>query len=588
MAAPTFGSLLQVSAAGHTIDANGLSLAPGGRCVRLGEDLFFKYRRDSDLTVWARRYSRTTGLFDPAVQIYDIAGDPGTQGSHEAPLLTRLASGMLLSLWTEYGANVATGTIPPLHRILPKLADPATWTEERGLHSRDSFVGWTNHAVATQYDLRAVFEPVSGVVHVAAEGGNLGPLDGTPYVAGLPASYYRFTREGVADGPYIIVRAGVGFPVGADVPGQIFTKGAILLGRERERQRSLYWIWNVRNTFQHPTGTDRQHQYDLYCAKSVDGGNTWRNLAGTKLRTKFQGIEWNDVDYRAWTGDGGLQGYEFAVDIDPETGWPEFCFFRAQTGDVVLGRRDIVSTSNDPNGQWKLYHARRIGSSWVETQILPNVFLSGVQPTAGELNFFISGDGTRFVAVENGGTTPSYSYSTNKGLTWPALAGIPGILTDGRQLRIDRSPFYPEWCMLTWGNAVDSRMDGMQVTFGSGPAADHPPTLQTVLQGAPWAPVSARAEGDEFPNDGTVVLYLLNESTESKTVTMRKQRAALDPDGSLLHRQTVVPPLQLALADPCHPAWFNNVRGNVEITYSPDAIGLRVAAVRMPNALGPR
>lgn len=197
-----------------------------------------------------------------------------------------------------------------------------------------SFTGYACGAYLS--DLAGPFDPRARVTHMTGEISKPGVVDGVLTAGGLGRAYYRILSDGTFDGPYVLVDAPNMKPdaqanggLAGDRTGNIFTKGDIVLGKEPSGQRSLHIAWNIRHTYRHrldetrlPRGpfctpdtpydvlvggsietqvsapdcndpgagwladpdynpmADFQNNYDLYYARSLDGGHTWTNAAG--------------------------------------------------------------------------------------------------------------------------------------------------------------------------------------------------------------------------------------------------------------------------------------------------------------------
>lgn len=103
--------------------------------------------------------------------------------------------------------------------------------------------------------------------------------------------------------------------------------------------------------------------------------------------------------------------------------------------------------------------------------------------------------------------------------------------------------------------------------------------------GASLALTAAASGGDQFANDGTVTLQILNShATASRTVTFDSPQACdFGLSANAAHdRVVVVPgvssaPANRVMVGPFAPARYNDANGNVQVTYSDSGADLTVA-----------
>ena len=107
------------------------------------------------------------------------------------------------------------------------------------------------------------------------------------------------------------------------------------------------------------------------------------------------------------------------------------------------------------------------------------------------------------------------------------------------------------------------------------------PAATTVYSGVPavFAPADAAVGGDQFLNDGRIVLYLRNTNATTRTVTI----ATAGTIGGLAIADVTVAVAQdeVRLVGPFDPRIYNDTSGYVQLTYTAVATLLSVAAIRM-------
>ncbi len=427
--------------------------SPNPECsnmVRVADRLYVAYRVD------ASRIAAPTGrdavfvrpvlLDDPGwntiapepTVIVDSLVDPAHNGYHTEPAILRDASGRLLVLNPRQTPTGATdpcfgGFLLPPRRVLltdPRL--PTTWHFGDCLPSRVRNI-WSAFGVwARFYDIMGVFDPSSGVTHFVGEGASLNPFEGraTP---GAPRVYYRLRDAYDFDGPYILIQPGPNQPAAAAFPGNVFVKGDLVLGREPTGRKSLHLVWNIRNSFYHPTAAPqhfRQWNYNLYYAVSRDGGETWQNADGSAsvpLRTR---LFWNDARFLAHQGDV-MQNSERAFDVDAQSR-PVLAMLRHRPGTGLLfslcdpkGQCVVHVDNNVPLPpapaqplRYDLVCLRWTGSEWRKT-IVDNVAPAGFYSARPRVRVDLENRFWVFVdASPFGGGRPRYALSDDGGETW--------------------------------------------------------------------------------------------------------------------------------------------------------------------------
>lgn len=96
--------------------------------------------------------------------------------------------------------------------------------------------------------------------------------------------------------------------------------------------------------------------------------------------------------------------------------------------------------------------------------------------------------------------------------------------------------------------------------------------------GSALAPAAVAAGGDQFLNDGDIVLYFKNTNASSRTVTI----ATGGTIGGIAIADVTVALAQNEekLVGPFDPRIFNDSNGYVQLTYTADT-GVTVAAIRV-------
>lgn len=451
---PRFSAVLEVTdaAAGHRV---------GGNCpentvaTRVGDDLYFVYKTGGaevgnqgfHYTVFVRRFHLDSFLADPAVRAFEQAEDGSGydgQGYHDEPAILRNALGEIIPLHTWSGQTAAcrgTATIPPRHRLIPDVDAPATWrpvgTDGTGLPSRVP----NDHPHGAIFgDIMGAHDRPGGLSHFVGEGAFLQAREFAGS-CGLGRYYYRAAADGSLDGPYLLVRADCGQPVSPAPPcygGNVFTKGDVVVGRERVGPRSVHLVWNIRNTFMKDDPVCGcscaapkfyQWNYNLYYARSSDGGVTWSSLDGSRSQVVAdpapdaanEPLIWNDPGFLVHEGDVN-QTSERSFDVDrdgrpvlvikalvPGTGsyWPN-----RQTGHV-----DNADTARPP--RYALTSRHWNGKKWIESVIdsTRDFFSDWVRVRVDrDDNIWVFAGGWPWASPTD--MRPRYTVSRDGGATW--------------------------------------------------------------------------------------------------------------------------------------------------------------------------
>lgn len=103
---------------------------------------------------------------------------------------------------------------------------------------------------------------------------------------------------------------------------------------------------------------------------------------------------------------------------------------------------------------------------------------------------------------------------------------------------------------------------------------------QAALAGLTPTYAAAAVAGDSFPNDGRTVLHVKNTNAAARTVTVASQKTATA--GLAPANNAVVVPLTVGdkIIGPFDASVWNDVNGNVQITYSVET-GVTIAAIRV-------
>jgi hypothetical protein len=409
---------------GHTVGN-----APNPECsdmVRVDSALYFLYRIPTPQMLFVRRFDLTTNTFGIPVAV-DWPTDYAGNGYHSEPTLLRDGAGRL-HVFNHWAAMISQcvgsyGTAPRYRRV-PDLAKEANWSEQgKCLPSRFQTTRPNQY-----YDIMGVYDSREGVSHCVGQSYGLGGLDGRPN-DGFSRTYYRIWPTGAVDGPYIVVESATGWipelPTG--VSAAIHAKGDLMIGREPSGLRSLHVMWSIRATW-NDGNVARQCNANLYYARSLDGGNTWTNAAGTAVVPLLQHIQLNDTRFLCYSGDVD-QDSERSFDVDSRSR-PVIVFKRHRPGTgVLIGNRIDVLASPPP--AYDLLWRRWTGSHWVGGVI------------NNTTNWVASRSKVRVDLDDNiyafAGDLPFYYVSKNGGVNWS------GPITFGTQLTNSRLYSYPDF-----------------------------------------------------------------------------------------------------------------------------------------------
>jgi len=361
--------------------------------VRIGNSLYFVYRTDPTVLcpgkrqVFVRRFNLETNVFDAPVLVSDVVEQHPDSAVHEQPSIVRDGGGDLHVVWgyyaQRYRESCGTTTSAPRYRRIHDLSD-LSGSLPGGLPIYRPDINFLMNTCTAcdcvpDYcsappgeacgvkecpgyflrfaDMMGVFDSRTGITHLGSEASHFAPLfDGVIGTEkGLPHGYHRIASDGSFDGPYMLVQAASGEPPSAPYPGNVFTKGDFVLGKEPSGAHSLHFIWNIRNTFRTSLTQPEyhRHNYDLFYARSDltpgEGGNTWSNISEDASKTAKQHIMWNNQDFHVYTGDVA-QGSERSWDVDGQSR-PVLVLaaHRPTTGVMVLGRVDHDAHAVDPD-----------------------------------------------------------------------------------------------------------------------------------------------------------------------------------------------------------------------------------------------
>ncbi len=252
-------------------------------------------------------------------------------------------------------------------------------------------------------------------------------------LTGLSRGYYRIDEAGHLHGPQVIVKAASVKATdcngsASDNKGNIFTKGDLRLGSETSGPRSLHLVWGTRHTFAHDPGSGSRtilHNYDLYYARSTDGGHTWTNIEGEFPHTWSDPINADFTDptsdlseFRVVSGDiHQNSSRSFALDLE---GTPVLVYRkrRGATGVDVCGHVDIGAGGV----VWDLYMVRwdtRSGQ-WTTPELIDDSRNWG-EP----VKIRIDREGKLWLFYGEGGASiPRYRFLSADRATWTPAAGF--------------------------------------------------------------------------------------------------------------------------------------------------------------------
>lgn len=428
--------------------------------VRIGDGLFFVYqantRTDRTYRIFVRRYDLRERRFGPSVVVDPVA--PGEKNAyHGAPTILRDRLGRVNVLNAgdaeardPCNAPEKVDLIRPRRLIIGNLYDRATWIGPTCLDSRVP----SNMADrrAALYDIMGVYDDRTGITHFVGELAWASNVDNRP-ISGLPRGYSRFLPDGRADGPYVIVEAVCKrpdeFPRRDTSCGNIFCKGDLVLGKEPAGPRSLHLFWNIRHTFEEPKGTLHQWNYNLYYARSDDGGETWRSADGRATVRLRDHIRWNDARFLAYEGDVA-QNSERGFDVD-SLGRPFVVFSRHRPGTGVrFGPHVDVAQSERVPARYDLAWRRWDGHAWVERTISNRMnwefALARTRLDKDDAVHVFVGDPPRIITSRDGG------------MTWSRPIELGRTGGSGWRLYSYADPVDPDWHYIAFQHRENLRL----------------------------------------------------------------------------------------------------------------------------------
>jgi len=413
--------------------------SPNPEClpiVRVAGGLFAIYRTASPQALYVRRFDLKTSTMGPAVQVDNIT-DPAFNGYHSEPSLFRDREGRLHVF--NQTASYISGCIgqhgtAPRYRSIPDLFNSATWSSPSCLPTRV-----INQLGAQYYDIMGVYDDRSGVQHTVGQSYGFNGLDGQGNY-GFPRTYFRINPGGVVDGPYSIV----------ECISEHYAKGDIALGREPSGQRSLHVLWNIRRYFTDASGT-HQWNYDLYYARSNDGGNTWSPADGSTSVALTQHIMYNDVRFRAYAGEV-QQDSERALGIDSQNRpFIVFLKLRAGTGTPYGGHIDVLKA---PVPQYDLCWLKWTGVQWVTGVVNATTNWAEERPKVR-----VDEDDKIFIFLND---QPAYFLSSNAGASWSGWTTIGTRYSNSRIISYP-DPIEPIYHYLAYTDRDTNRMYFMKM-----------------------------------------------------------------------------------------------------------------------------
>ena len=430
--------------------------------VRMGDDVFVTYMtgytgwdesgvNTPDPRVFIRRYDVASDSFDPAIPVFDVV--QAENGYHDEPTLLRDGLGQLHALFGWDGQKAAsfnTWTTPPRYRLLPSYWEPGRWSAESGLPSRvfNDFGGthpgcaappYPRRCGALSHDVSGAYDGRSRVTHVVGEGAGFPGIDGIENT-GLGRMYYRILPDGVWDGPYLLVKADSHQPPGNMGGGNVFTKGDIRLGKEKKGARSVHLAWTIRNTV---SQAEHRFLYNVYYARSDDGGDTWKSIDGGASTTLPDPIVYNDPAYLVIESDL-LQNDSRIFQLDSRNR-PIFFYsnYVEGTGTIKFGHVDNQPNNLggplDPVPDYQLYYKRWTGRSWREGIVSSDRY--------NDARFQAAVDRSDRIWVF-WSQPPRYNVSNDWGRTWSGWTRLGP--SDGARLDVYPDPVDPDNFFLTF------------------------------------------------------------------------------------------------------------------------------------------
>lgn len=450
LTAPNFWPELEVTdaAAGHVVGP-----APNIECsntTRVGDKAYVLYRANFTTQgdrLYVRPIDLTSRTMLPVVQV-DALTDEAINGYHSEPTLIRDGGGRLhvlnqyfsyvTSCWYQYG-------IAPRHGVIPDLFSPTTWLTPGCLPSRLLNIGTSGSGGAQFYDAMAIYDDRTGFGHCVGQSYGL-RSPANEYEYGFPRTYYRFQPDGGVDGPYVLVHAAQYNDSATSAAGGVYAKGDLVLGKEASGPRSLHLVWNTRILFTDVNGT-HWWNYDLYYARSSDGGQTWQSLDGSASVPLEPGLQWNDTRYRVYAGDVN-QDSERAFDVDRDSNpFIAVLKHRPGTGPMYGGHVDVYNTTTVEYDLTYLYFRH---GAWRSGVINNTLNWRGARPRVR-----VDADNNIYIFA---GTPLRYYRSADGGQTWTGPVAFGEQAGNAQRLYSAPDPLDENYHDLVYPNAANNKL----------------------------------------------------------------------------------------------------------------------------------
>jgi hypothetical protein len=396
-----------------------------------------------DIGVYARRYDAATWTPSSDVTAFSNAGNNGaiihSPSYHNQPSLGVSGNDLLLfdNNAATYTCSSSAGQAPPYWRRAPLSAflSPAAWINQDtnclpAAKSAGASLDLSGVGSVKCLDMGTVALPNGSFILSCKSPGWTG-------MAGIGQTISRRTASGAWRGPFWFTKSASGLTPpdnSCDVAGarNSFTTGGI-----RQRDGVLYIVWDIKNEFDSDTPplSTQYHVYNLYAAKSVDGGITWTDLdGGHSFVAAEEGVgtaptydTGNMADpfpnYRIWSGDLNL-GTETQFDIDT-AGYPVIALQPYLSGGTALCGRP---NGADVTSVYGLSLLRHSGGSWVASTIDAGGGTAGKNWRSVVAVPFVDSE-NRIWLFRSGmsGASPAttaYTVTTDSGSSWKAWTGL--------------------------------------------------------------------------------------------------------------------------------------------------------------------